>query len=1320
MAIPPSSADYSKLRPGQRIEATTYQLRVTSPSRPRSASADGREATSNEGGQQGPRAQNVPRVHGAFEEQGFAWQHKLGDPSQVQRTASGTVLRASTPTGHETPSVRTLTTGAHPYAMQRTASGTLIGPMTPSQEQYPLVSQAPTDIRTSVTVGDNDEVSIYVQLRRTTSGALLTPVRSDRQYPGQQLMQTPSGTVLGRMTPAEEYPGGQVLRTPSGTLYGAMIPGPQFPGQRLMRTPSGVMLAPYIPGQQYPGQPYVRPALPPRSPSARYFVQPPYRTPSGRMLHPVSPGQQFVRAPSGIVGPTRALRPYPAPGRHFGRPPMGVMMRPMGPPPFRGAPPYRTPSGRGILPPITPPQQIPPSQLFRSPSGTILAPYSPSGTLPGHPLRTSSGTLLTPVSPSAQMRQQFPQSGTILAPVSLPPGLPPPRSPSRVPSGQASPSMQYMTRQVGHLPIRGPGVPSQSMFGTSSLGPSISGSSVATRAGFGRGTPSQVSVGGAPRGSFAQPRTPTGFVTRTPVQGSVRTRAPLPGQMPWRMNQPRGGTPVQRSPERAPLAPGSGQMSPKTTLSPATLDTLRKHRKSRLMLLEWMVLWVFIVTLAVILLAVLVVVAFTQTRLNEGEERGLELLHKLTKQRYKVNDNIEKELIKWPSEKNIRSYLKELSKNAHLAGTAAGAAASQYVLAIFKSQHLDDSLMERFSVFLSLPSDERPNRVGVRKSANKWHPLSSREKEIPGTADAFSIPFNAYAPNGTVSAKIFYCNYCLKGDFKKLEEMKISLLGKICLCRYSPLVSPGTAMRYAEHENLVAVVFFLDPADVAPDSGKPVYPNNWWMPPSALRRANMRSDTHVGDPSTRGYSSRQRYTSLPRPPVSDMNLPVALSQPISSAAAAKLMGMMQGQPCPQGWTAKLDVTCNLGDSTDTIVRVHINNKLQLMNVENVLGYIRGATEPDRYVVLGVPIDAWSAGAVSPGTATAQALEVSNVMGNLVHEKKWRPRRTILFAAWDAHEFGHIGATEYTEGMRESLISRTVLYVNSDICSAGGKFMVSGSPTVATAFEEATKVVPHYSSSNMSYYDVWKADKRTTRGSKGRPQLPDLRGNGGHRPLVNIAGIPSLDVSFGNNYTGELYYPAYGTGYDTFDMVDHFTDPGFKVQKMCTQLIAVILRMWADADILPYDIKRLRSVIHTTFEDIRQRHADTLNRFHIDTELVRAAIVNFGKKIDDFWKHISTRQSDDPIMTRQLNDKIMHVERIFVRDMPGESGMSRNIMFGWSSDDPRRMMFFPVLEEWLSRQEDSTTDFSESINMHMTQIAYALDQAAEFVSVNRPY
>lgn len=58
------------------------------------------------------------------------------------------------------------------------------------------------------------------------------------------------------------------------------------------------------------------------------------------------------------------------------------------------------------------------------------------------------------------------------------------------------------------------------------------------------------------------------------------------------------------------------------------------------------------------------------------------------------------------------------------------------------------------------------------------------------------------------------------------------------------------------------------------------------------------------------------------------------------------------------------------------------------------------------------MDSLTTGVLAPGTAVSQFLELGRLLAT--HYKKWKPRRTVVFAAWDAEQFGHIGATEYIE------------------------------------------------------------------------------------------------------------------------------------------------------------------------------------------------------------------------------------------------------------------------------------------------------------------
>lgn len=70
-----------------------------------------------------------------------------------------------------------------------------------------------------------------------------------------------------------------------------------------------------------------------------------------------------------------------------------------------------------------------------------------------------------------------------------------------------------------------------------------------------------------------------------------------------------------------------------------------------------------------------------------------------------------------------------------------------------------------------------------------------------------------------------------------------------------------------------------------------------------------------------------------------------------------------------------------------------------------MGYIRGAVEPDEYVILGNHYDAWVYGAIDPISGTATLAEVARALKQTMKETGWRPARTIMFCNWDAEEYG---------------------------------------------------------------------------------------------------------------------------------------------------------------------------------------------------------------------------------------------------------------------------------------------------------------------------
>src|SRR5204862_2733659 len=70
---------------------------------------------------------------------------------------------------------------------------------------------------------------------------------------------------------------------------------------------------------------------------------------------------------------------------------------------------------------------------------------------------------------------------------------------------------------------------------------------------------------------------------------------------------------------------------------------------------------------------------------------------------------------------------------------------------------------------------------------------------------------------------------------------------------------------------------------------------------------------------------------------------------------------------------------------------------------------------------------------------------------------WRPRRTMIYCAWDAEEPGLLGSTEWVETHLAELQEHAAVYINSDSTSRG--FLdVAGSHTLERLVTEVARGV----------------------------------------------------------------------------------------------------------------------------------------------------------------------------------------------------------------------------------------------------------------------
>ncbi|MBI4277841.1 MAG: M28 family peptidase [Armatimonadetes bacterium] len=127
---------------------------------------------------------------------------------------------------------------------------------------------------------------------------------------------------------------------------------------------------------------------------------------------------------------------------------------------------------------------------------------------------------------------------------------------------------------------------------------------------------------------------------------------------------------------------------------------------------------------------------------------------------------------------------------------------------------------------------------------------------------------------------------------------------------------------------------------------------------------------------------------------------------------------------------------------------------------NVVGVVRGTTWPDQYVLVGSHLDAWFHGFIDNASGTGVLMAIAKSMVN----SDERPRRTVVFVAHDAEEFGAVGTDfDFCLGSHW-LITREhpdwagkiAAYVNLDqvCCPNDRDFVVASTPDLSEFVEEA--------------------------------------------------------------------------------------------------------------------------------------------------------------------------------------------------------------------------------------------------------------------------
>lgn len=512
-----------------------------------------------------------------------------------------------------------------------------------------------------------------------------------------------------------------------------------------------------------------------------------------------------------------------------------------------------------------------------------------------------------------------------------------------------------------------------------------------------------------------------------------------------------------------------------------------------------------------------------------------------------LRDAVDKASIKW--------FHDRLADEPNRAGTKRSRKTAEWIMSQFSRAGLEASLAE-YDVLLAEPIDAQ-----VQVVAPERIDLPVRERvlsEDPYSAIAQNeFGWNAYSASGDATGRVVYANYGRKEDFEALRAMGIDLQGAIVIARYGGNFR-GFKAKFAEEAGAAALIIYTDPADAG--KGDP-YPEGVWANGSTIQRGSILTNEHRGDPLTPGWASTP---SAKRLEIEEAGLPRIPVQPIGWDAAREILARMEGPDAPEGWKGGLDAPYTIGGEGDLRVRVKVAQARTRKTIANPVGVLRGSEEPDKLVIVGCHFDAWVYGAWDPASGMSVVMELARVFGEAA-QNGHRPKRTVMFVAWDAEEYGLIGSTEWVEQNARDLVRNAVAYINLDAAVSGSRFAASAWPSLKTLVAESAGAVPALlpaTDSTPTVLDEWIGAQG---GDDLTPRIGDMGGGSDHSAFVFHLGIPAAAP-------GVVGAPGanYHSVYDSLRWYQQRFVPDYEPSAKLARVVAVQLARLANADVAPVD------------------------------------------------------------------------------------------------------------------------------------------------------
>ena len=515
---------------------------------------------------------------------------------------------------------------------------------------------------------------------------------------------------------------------------------------------------------------------------------------------------------------------------------------------------------------------------------------------------------------------------------------------------------------------------------------------------------------------------------------------------------------------------------------------------------------------------------------------------------------------------NLRDWMKRLAARPHHLGSPYDKENAEFIAAQFKAWGYETTI-ETFDVLFPTPKVRLLEMTAPAAFKAALEEPALKEDATSGQKEEQLPVYNAYSIDGDVTGELVYVNFGVPKDYEELERRGIDVKGKIVIARYYGSWR-GIKPKVAAEHGAIGCLIYSDPHEDGYFQGD-VYPRGAWRSARGAQRGSvMDMPLHPGDPLTPGFGSTRDAKRLALKDAPTLTkIPVL---PISYDDAFPLLQAIGGPVAPEAWRGSLPTTYHIGPGPAK-VRLKLEFDWKVVPTYNVIARLAGSERPDQWILRGNHHDAWVNGAEDPVSGMVAVMEEARAIGELA-KGGWRPKRTIVYCAWDGEEQGLLGSTEWCETHAAELREKAAVYVNSD-SNGRGFLRAAGSHSLERLVNGAARDVSD-PQRKMSAAERLRAlrltrgtpEERREAGERTDFRLGALGSGSDYTAFLDHLGVASLDLRYGGEGSGGSYHSIY----DSFDHYVRFVDPDFDYGIALVKTAGRIVLRLADADVLPFE------------------------------------------------------------------------------------------------------------------------------------------------------